>query len=71
MLAKLIAEIVGMLVKIISQFVPIVVVTTVMKFLEQIFAIFCMETPMWFGLVQAAISDTANFANQMASLATN
>ena len=71
MLAKLIAEIVGMLVKIISQFVPIVVVTTVMKFLEQIFAIFCMDTPMWFGLVQAAISDTANFANQMASLATN
>ena len=71
LLAKLIAEIVGMLVKIISQFVPIVVITTVMKFLEQIFKIFCMDTPMWFGLVQAALSDTANFANQMASLAMN
>jgi len=71
MLAKLIAEIVGMLVKIISQFIPIVVITTVMKFLEQIFKIFCMDTPMWFGLVQAALSDTANFANQIASLAVN
>ena len=71
MLAKLIAEVVGMLVKIISQFVPIVVVNLLMTFLEQIFALFCAKMPMWLGLVKSALSDTANFANQMASLAVN
>ena len=71
MLAKLIAEVVGMLVKIISQFIPIVVVNLLMAFLEQIFALFCAKTPMWLGLVKSALSDTANFANQMASLAVN
>ena len=71
MLAKLIAEVVGMLVKIISQFIPIVVVNLLMTFLEQIFALFCAKTPMWLGLVKSALSDTANFANQMASLAVN
>ena len=71
MLAKLIAELVGMLVKIISQFVPVVVVQMLMAFLEQIFALFCAKTPMWLGLVKGALSDTANFANKMASLAVN
>ena len=71
MLAKLIAEVVGMLVKIISQFIPIVVVNLLMTFLEQIFALFCAKTPMWLGLVKGALSDTANFANQMASLAVD
>ena len=71
MLAKLIAEVVGMLVKIISQFVPVVVVQMLMTFLEQIFALFCAKTPMWLGLVKGALSDTANFANKMASLAVN
>ena len=71
MLAKLIAEVVGMLVKIISQFIPIVVVNLLMTFLEQIFALFCAKTPMWLGLVKGALSDTANFANQMAGLAVN
>ena len=71
MLAKIIAEVVGMLVKIISQFIPIVVVNLLMTFLEQIFALFCAKTPMWLGLVKGALSDTANFANQMASLAVD
>ena len=71
MLAKLIAEVVGMLVKIISQFVPVIVVQMLMAFLEQIFALFCAKTPMWLGLVKGALSDTANFANKMASLAVN
>ena len=71
MLAKLIAEVVGMLVKIISPFVPLVVVNLLMTFLEQIFALFCAKTPMWLGLVKGALSDTANFANQMASLAVD
>ena len=71
MLAKLIAEVVGMVVKIISQFVPIVVINTIMSFLTQIFDIFCAKTPMWLGLVKGALSDTANFANQMASLAVD
>ena len=70
-LAKLIAEVVGMLVKIISQFVPVIVVQMLMAFLEQIFALFCAKTPMWLGLVKGALSDTANFANQMASLAVD
>ena len=59
MLAKLIAEVVGMVVKIISQFVPIVVINTIMSFLTQIFDIFCAKTPMWLGLVKGALSDTA------------
>ena len=71
MLAKLIAEVVAMLVKIISQFVPVIVVQMLMAFLEQIFALFCAKTPMWIGLVRGALSDTANFANQMASLAVD
>ena len=71
MLAKLIAEVVGMLVKIVSQFIPVVVVQLLMTFLEQIFALFCAKTPMWLGLVKGALSDTANFANQMASLAVD
>ena len=70
-MAKLIAEVVGMLVKIISSFVPLVVVNLLMSFLDQIFALFCAKTPMWLGLVKGALSDTANFANQMASLAVD
>ena len=67
MLAKLIAEIVGKIVKIISSFVPLVVITTIMMFLEMIFDIFCMKKPMWLGLVQAAISDVSAFANNIAT----
>ena len=67
MLAKLIAEIVGKIVAIISSFVPLIVITTIIMFLEMIFEIFCMKTPMWLGLVQAAISDVSAFANNIAT----
>lgn len=67
MLAKLIAEVVGKIVSIISSFVPLVVITTIMMFLEMIFDIFCMKKPMWLGLVQAAISDVSAFANNIAT----
>ena len=67
LLAKLIAEIVGKIVSIISSFVPLVVITTIMMFLEMIFDIFCMKKPMWLGLVQAAISDVSAFANNIAT----
>ena len=67
MLAKLIAEIVGAIVKIISSFVPLIVINTIMMFLEMIFDIFCMKKPMWLGLVQAAISDVSAFANNIAT----
>ena len=67
MLAKLIAEIVGKIVKIISSFVPLIVINTIMMFLEMIFEIFCMKKPMWLGLVQAAISDVSAFANNIAT----
>ena len=55
MLAKLIAEIVGAIVKIISSFVPLIVINTIMMFLEMIFDIFCMKKPMWLGLVSRNI----------------
>ena len=71
MLAKLIAEIVAILVKIVSQFIPIVVINMLMAFLSQIFDLFCAKKPMWLGLVQSALSDTVNFANQMAALAVD
>ena len=71
LLAKLIAEIVAILVKIVSQFIPIVVINMLMSFLSQIFDLFCAKKPMWLGLVQSALSDTVNFANQMAALAVN
>ncbi len=67
MLAKLIAEVVGKIVAIISSFVPLVVINTIMMFLEMIFDIFCMKKPMWLGLVQAAISDVSAFANNIAT----
>jgi hypothetical protein len=67
LLAKLIAEVVGKIVQIISSFVPLVVITTIMMFLEMIFDIFCMKKPMWLGLVQAAISDVSAFANNIAT----
>ncbi len=67
LLAKLIAEVVGKIVQIISSFVPLVVINTIMMFLEMIFDIFCMKKPMWLGLVQAAISDVSAFANNIAS----
>ena len=67
MLAKLIAEVVGAIVKIVSSFVPLVVINTIMMFLEMIFDIFCMKKPMWLGLVQAAISDVSAFANNIAT----
>ena len=71
LLAKLIAEVVAILVKIVSQFIPIVVINMLMAFLSQIFDLFCAKKPMWLGLVQSALSDTVNFANQMAALAVN
>ena len=71
LLAKLIAEVVAILVKIVSQFIPIVVINMLMSFLSQIFDLFCAKKPMWLGLVQSALSDTVNFANQMAALAVN
>ena len=71
LLAKLIAEVVAILVKIVSQFIPIVVINMLMTFLSQIFDLFCAKKPMWLGLVQSALSDTVNFANQMAALAIN
>ena len=67
LLAKLIAEVVGKIVQIISSFVPLVVINTIMMFLEMIFDIFCMKKPMWLGLVQAAISDVSAFANNIAT----
>ena len=67
MLARLIAEVVGKIVQIISSFVPLVVINTIMMFLEMIFDIFCMKKPMWLGLVQAAISDVSAFANNIAT----
>jgi hypothetical protein len=67
MLAKLIAEVVGKIVQIISSFVPLVVINTIMMFLNMIFDIFCMKKPMWLGLVQAAISDVSAFANNIAT----
>tara|TARA_A200000159_G_scaffold145999_1_gene152008 strand:- start:5563 stop:8286 length:2724 start_codon:yes stop_codon:yes gene_type:complete len=67
MLAKLIAEVVGKIVQIVSSFVPLVVINTIMMFLEMIFDIFCMKKPMWLGLVQAAISDVSAFANNIAT----
>lgn len=67
MLAKLIAEVVGKIVAIVSSFVPLVVINTIMMFLEMIFDIFCMKKPMWLGLVQAAISDVSAFANNIAT----
>jgi hypothetical protein len=66
-LAKLIAEIVNAIVKIISQFIPLIVIQTILSFLDAIFDIFCAKKPMWLGLVQAAISDVSAFANNMAS----
>lgn len=70
-LAKVIAEVVNALVKIISNFIPLGVINTILSFLEQIFAIFCAPTPMWLSLVKGALADTANFANSIASLAVN
>jgi hypothetical protein len=66
-LAKLIAEIVNAIVKIISQFIPLIVIQTILAFLDSIFDLFCAKKPMWLGLVQAAISDVSAFANNIAS----
>ena len=66
-LAQAIATVINALVKIISSFIPMGVITAILGFLEQIFAIFCAPVPAWLGLVQAALADTANFANQIAN----
>ncbi|MFL2865557.1 MAG: hypothetical protein ACJZ8Y_10115 [Pirellulaceae bacterium] len=71
LLAKIIAEVINALVKIISKFIPLGVINAILSLVQEIFAIFCMETPMWLGLVQSAISDTVNFANKMASFAVD
>ena len=70
-LAQAIATVINALVKIISSFIPMGVITAILGFLEQIFAIFCAPVPAWLGLVQAALADTANFANQIATLAVD
>lgn len=66
-LAKIIAEAIALIVKIISNFIPLAVIMAILELLDTIFALFCAKKPAWLGLVQGAIMDTANFANQMAS----
>ena len=68
LLAKVIAEIINALVKIISNFIPLGVINAILSLLDAIFDIFCAKKPAWLGLVQGAIGDTVNFANQMASV---
>lgn len=70
-LAQAIATVINALVKIISSFIPMGVIVAILGFLDQIFAIFCAPTPAWLGLVQAALADTANFANKIATLAVD
>ena len=71
LLAKIIAEVINALVKIVSKFIPLVVIQAILGLVQEIFSIFCAKTPMWLGLVQAALNDVVNFANQMASFAIN
>ena len=71
LLAKIIAEVINALVKIVSKFIPLVVIQAILGLVEEIFSIFCAKTPMWLGLVRAALNDVVNFANQMASFAIN
>ena len=71
LLAKIIAEVINALVKIVSKFVPLGVINAILSLVGEIFGIFCAKTPMWLGLVQSALNDVVNFANQMASLAVN
>lgn len=71
LLAKIIAEVINALVKIVSKFIPLGVINAILSLVEEIFSIFCAKTPMWLGLVRAALNDVTNFANQMASLAIN
>ena len=59
------------LVKIVSKFVPLGVINAILSLVGEIFGIFCAKTPMWLGLVQSALNDVVNFANQMASFAIN
>lgn len=67
LLAKVIAQVIIALVKIISNFIPLGVINAILSLLDSIFEIFCAKKPAWLGLVQGAIMDTVNFANQMAS----
>lgn len=66
-LAEAIVTIVNLIVKAISSFVPLVVINTILTFLGEILDIFCITHPSWLGLVQGAVSDVANFANQIAN----
>ena len=68
LLAKIIAEVINALVKIVSKFVPLGVINAILSLVGEIFGIFCAKTPMWLGLVQSALNDVVNFANQMACL---
>lgn len=68
MMAQAIAEGINLLVKTISSFIPLGIINTILSFLDQIFAIFCAEKPEWLSIVQGALSDTANFANSIATL---
>jgi hypothetical protein len=67
LLAKVIAQVILALVKIISNFIPLGIINAILSLLDSIFDIFCAKKPAWLGLVQGAIMDTVNFANQMAS----
>lgn len=66
-LAEIIVKVVNIIVKAISSFVPMIVITTILSFLGEILDIFCIPHPAWLGIVQGAISDVANFANQLAN----
>jgi len=67
-MAKAVATVINALVKLIANFIPLGVILTILSFLDQIFDIFCAPKPAWLGLVQGALSDTANFANSIATL---
>lgn len=67
LLAKAIAQVIIALVKIISNFIPLGIINAILSLLDSIFEIFCAKKPAWLSIVQGAIMDTVNFANQMAS----
>ena len=66
-LAEAIVTIVNTIVKALSSFVPLVVIQTILSFLGEILDIFCIAHPSWLGLVQGAVADVSNFANQIAN----
>lgn len=71
LLAKVVAEVINAAVKIVSQFLPMVVIRVILSLIDGIFDLFCADKPMWLGLVQGALTDTVNFANQIAGMVTS